>query len=305
MSSILSTINSYRRRFARTTIEASLAERVLLWLAVLVVLFVSLFPFYWMLYTSLVPASRLYLTDPQLLLPGMTLTSPLPEVTWANYEALLTAESIPFVQYFINSVVIAVISAALGLVFSIFGAYSFARLEYPGQALFSRGVLVTYMFAGILMVIPIYQILIWLGLVNTHAGVILTHFTFVIPLGLYMLGNFFRSIPQEIEEAALMDGYSRLEVIRKITIPMSMPAIIAVYLYSFILSWNEYLYAKILLKDSELYTLPIGIENIQNAFQNVWGEVMAASILTTIPVLVMFLYLQRYLVEGLNFGSMD
>lgn len=305
MGALREAVASYRRRFRRGTIAASPIERLGLWLALLGVLVVTLFPFYWMLYTSVVPASRLYLTDPQLLLPGMTLESPLPELTWQNYQDLLSAESIPFVQYFINSVVIATISAALGLVFSIFGAYSFARLEYPGQAIFSRGVLLTYMFAGILMVIPIYQILIWLGLVNTHAGVILTHFTFVIPLGLYMLGNFFRSIPQEIEEAALMDGYSRLEVILKITIPMSTPAIVAVYLYSFILSWNEYLYAKILLKDSELYTLPIGIENLQLAFQNVWGEVMAASILTTIPVLVMFLYLQRYLVEGLNFGSMD
>ncbi|MFB6112107.1 MAG: carbohydrate ABC transporter permease [Halobacteriaceae archaeon] len=303
--SIRSTLAVYRRRFARSTIEASRWERVALYASVLLIVLVSIFPFYWMLYTSLVPASRLYLTDPQLLLPGMTLRSPLPAVTLENYRQLLTAETVPFIQYFINSVVIATISAALGLLFSIFGAYSFARLDYPGQAIFSRGVLVTYMFAGILMVIPIYQILIWLGLVNTRAGVILTHFTFVIPLGLYMLGNFFRSIPQEIEEAALMDGYSRLEVIVKITIPMSLPAIFAVYLYSFILSWNEYLYAKILLKDSELYTLPIGIENIQTAFQNVWGEVMAASILTTIPVLVMFLYLQKYLIEGLNFGSMD
>lgn len=305
MISIRSTLAAYRRRFRRSTIEASPLERGAVYVGVALVVFVSLFPFYWMLYTSLVPASRLYLTDPQLLLPGMSVSSPVPNVTWENYRVLLTAESVPFIQYFINSVVIGVTSAALGLFFSIFGAYSFARLEYPGQALFSRGVLVTYMFAGILMVIPIYQILIWLGLVNTRAGVILTHFTFVIPLGLYMLGNFFRSIPQEIEEAALMDGYSRLEVIRKVTIPMSIPAIIAVYLYSFILSWNEYLYAKILLKDNELYTLPIGIENIQDAFQNVWGEVMAASILTTIPVLVMFLYLQKYLVEGLNFGSMD
>lgn len=305
MSDIRDALASFRRRFARSTIEASPWERLAVYASLALVLAISLFPFYWMLYTSLVPASQLYLTDPQLLLPGMTLESPLPDITLINYEQLLTAESVPFVQYFINSVVIATVSAFLGLAFSIFGAYSFARLEYPGQALFSRGVLVTYMFAGILMVIPIYQILIWLGLVNTHLGVILTHFTFVIPLGLYMLGNFFRSVPQEIEEAALMDGYSRFEVILKVTIPMSMPAIIAVYLYSFILSWNEYLYAKILLKDSELYTLPIGIENLQLAFQNVWGEVMAASILTTIPVLVMFLYLQRYLIEGLNFGSMD
>lgn len=284
------------RRVRRTTIEAPWYERVLFSLAVGVVLLLTLFPFYWMVYTSFVPETELYNIPPALLPP---------QVTLANYEVLLGAESVPFVQYFINSIVIATISAALGLLFAVFGAYSFARLEYPGRGVFSRGVLLVYMFAGILMVVPIYQILVWLGLVNTRLGVVLVHFTFVIPLGLYMLGNFFRSIPREIEEAALMDGYSRFEVIRKITIPMSMPAIIAVYLYSFILSWNEYLYAKILLRDSRLYTLPIGIENLGTAFENVWGEIMAASILTTIPVLVIFLYLQRYLLEGLRFGSMD
>jgi len=292
----VSSLRSALRRFRRSTIAAPWYERAALYLAVAMVLLVTLFPFYWMLYTSIVPAAELYNIPPELLPP---------QITMENYEVLLGAESVPFVQYFINSIVIATISAALGLVFAVFGAYSFARLEYPGQRVFSRGVLVTYMFAGILMVVPIFQILVWLGLVNTRAGVILVHFTFVIPLGLYMLGNFFRSIPREIEEAALMDGYTRLEVIRKITIPMSMPAIVAVYLYSFMLSWNEYLYAKILLRDGRLYTLPIGIENIQNAFENVWGEVMAASILTTIPVLIIFLYLQRYLVEGLSFGSMD
>lgn len=295
-STPIAAIATLYRRFRRSTIEAPWYERFAFYLAVIAVLALTLFPFYWMVYTSLVPETELYNIPPALLPP---------EVTLANYEVLFGAESVPFIQYFINSIVIATISAALGLVFAVFGAYSFARLEYPGRAVFSRGVLLVYMFAGILMVVPIYQILVWLGLVNTRLGVVIVHFTFVIPLGLYMLGNFYRSIPREIEEAALMDGYSRFEVIYKITIPMSMPAIIAVYLYSFILSWNEYLYAKILLRDSRLYTLPIGIENLGTAFQNVWGEVMAASILTTIPVLVMFLYLQRYLVDGLRFESLE
>ncbi|MFB6197746.1 MAG: carbohydrate ABC transporter permease [Halobacteriaceae archaeon] len=227
-------------QFQRSTIAESPVERAILYVAVIAVVIVSLFPFYWMFYTSIVPPNQLYRIPPSIIPAKMTLI---------NYIKLLGAESIPFLQYFINSLVIATISAGLGLLFAIFGAYSFARLDYPGRSIFSRGVLVTYMFAGILMVIPIFQILVWLGLVNTRLGVILTHFIFVIPLGLYMLGNFFRSIPQEIEEAAMMDGYSRLEVIRKITIPMSMPAIIAVYLYAFLLSWNEYLYAKIVLKD--------------------------------------------------------
>jgi multiple sugar transport system permease protein len=296
LQTILSAVRVFTRRFRRTTIEVPLWERVVFYLAVATVAFVTLFPFYWMLTTSLVPEQWLYQLPPKVF-PT--------ELTTENYDELFGAESVPFVKFFLNSLFIGVTSAALGLGFSIFGAYSFARLKYPGRSLFSRGVLVNYMFAGILMVVPIFQIVVWVDLVNTRLSVILTHFIFTIPLGLYMLGNFFRSVPAEIEEAALMDGYTRFEVIRKITIPMSLPAIVAVYLYSFLLSWNEYLYASIMLRDQQKYTLPIGIEQLQYAFQNVWGDVMAASLVTTIPVLIIFSYLQKYMIEGLSFGSMD
>ena len=298
VGSVRRTLRGIGRRFRRRSIEAPPWERALFYLALAVVAFVSLFPFYWMAVTSFVAEAWLYSLPPEVV--------PSPsDLSVENYDTLLGAETVPFVQYFLNSLFVGTVSAALGLAFSIFGAYSFARLEYPGRTLFSRGVLVNYMFAGILLVIPIFQIIVWLGIVNTRFALILTHFIFVIPLGLYMLGNFFRSIPPEIEEAALMDGYSRIEVIFKITLPMSKPAIVATYLYAFLLSWNEYLYASILLRDQGKYTLPIGIEQLQYAFQNVWGDVMAASLLTTIPVLLIFLYLQKYMVEGLSFGSMD
>jgi multiple sugar transport system permease protein len=298
LGSVRRTLRGIGRRFRRRSIEAPPWERALFYLALAAVAFVSLFPFYWMAVTSFVAEAWLYSLPPEVV--------PSPsDLSVENYDTLLGAETVPFVQYFLNSLFVGTVSAALGLAFSIFGAYSFARLEYPGRTLFSRGVLVNYMFAGILLVIPIFQIIVWLRLVNTRIGIVLTHFIFVIPLGLYLLGNYFRSVPREVEEAGLMDGYSRLEVIVRITLPMSKPAIVATYMYAFLLSWNEYLYASILLRDQALYTLPIGIEQMQYAFENVWGDVMAASLLTTIPVLLIFLYLQKYMVEGLSFGSMD
>lgn len=289
---------SLSRRLRRRSIEAPVWERVGFFLTLGLVGFVSVFPFYWMGVTSFVDEAWLYQRTPQLV-PALS------DLSLTNYQTLFGAETVPFVQYFLNSLFIGTVSAALGLAFAIFGAYSFARLEYPGRWIFSRGVLVNYMFAGILLVIPIFQILVTLGLVNNRLGIIVTHFIFVIPLGLYLLGNYFRSIPKEIEEAGLMDGYSRIEVIARITIPMSKPAIVATYMYAFLLSWNEYLYASVILRDQGLYTLPIGIEQLQYAFENVWGDVMAASVVTTIPVLIIFLYLQKYLVEGLSFGNMD
>ena len=291
-------VNDLSHRLRRRSIEAPLWERLAFYLTLAVVGFVSVFPFYWMGVTSLVDETWLYQTTPQAI-PALA------DLSLENYWTLFGSETVPFVQYFLNSLFIGTVSAALGLSFAIFGAYSFARLEYPGRWIFSRGVLVNYMFAGILLVIPIFQILVTLDLVNNRLGIIVTHFIFVIPLGLYLLGNYFRSVPREIEEAGLMDGYSRLEVIARITIPMSKPAIVATYMYAFLLSWNEYLYASVILRDQGLNTLPIGIEQLQYAFQNVWGDVMAASVVTTIPVLFIFLYLQRYLVEGLSFGNMD
>jgi len=286
----------FRLTITRARIESSIWEQVLVYLAVGVSLVVALFPFYWMAVSSLVPQSNLYQMPPSLIPTDISLES---------FRVVLFAESFPFFRYLFNSTVIGLIAATLATTISIFGAYSFARLEYRGRGFFARGVLVSYMFAGILFVVPIFQIVVWLGLVNQLVGLIAVHFIFMIPLALYLLGNYFRGIPREIEEAAMVDGYSRLEVIFYITIPMSMPAIIAVFLYAFLLSWNEYLYASILLRSTELFTLPIGIDNLQNSFNQVWGRVMAASLLTTLPVLVMFLYLEKYMMSGLSFGSMD
>ena len=289
-------VHQFRLTVTRSRIESSVWERAVLYLAVGATLVVTLFPFYWMLVSSIVPQSNLYQIPPSIVPTDISLNS---------YRVILFAETFPFFRYLINSTLIGLVAATLATTISIFGAYSFARLEYYGRGFFARGVLVSYMFAGILFVVPSFQIVVKLGLLDAHVGLIGVHFIFMIPLALYLLGNYFRSIPREIEEAAMIDGYSRLEVILYITIPMSMPAIVAVFLYAFLLSWNEYLYASILLRSSELFTLPIGIEALQNSFNQVWGRIMAASLLTTLPVFVMFLYLEKYMMAGLSFGSMD
>lgn len=290
------TVRQFQLTITRARIESSLVEKTILYLAVGFSLFISLFPFYLMTVASFTPRKFLYKTPPEIVPTEFTLES---------IQVVLIAESFPFVQYFLNSAFVGLTAAILAVTISIFGAYSFARLEYRGRGIFARGVLVAYMFAGIVFVVPLFQMVVWAGVVNSHVGVIGVHFVFMIPLGLYLLGNFFRSIPKEIEEAAMIDGYSRFEVLLYIIIPMSMPAIVAVFLYTFLLSWNEYLYASIFLNSSELFTLPLGIERLPQSFDQAWGQVMAASLLTTLPVFVMFLYLEKYMLTGLKFGSMD
>ena len=273
---------------------ASLGEKVAFYLSTALVLGISLYPFYIMVKTSLLPASELYSLPPELLVEKVSL---------GHYRTLFSSNNFPFLTFMRNSLIVATTTAILSVIFSTFGAYSFARLDYPGRKLFSRGVIIVYMFSGILLVVPLYQVIIWLNLIDTLASLVLTYLVQSLPLTLYLLGNYFRSVPSEIEEAAMIDGYSRLEVILKVTIPMSAPAIAVAFVYAFLIGWNEYLFASIFLKSRAKYTIPIGMEKINAAFQTVWGDVLAAAVVTTIPVVLLFFYLEKYIVGGMNYES--
>ncbi|WP_227354881.1 carbohydrate ABC transporter permease [Haladaptatus salinisoli] len=290
------TVDGFKSAFGRNHIETSRWERLVFYLSIAVTLFVSLFPFYWMVMTSFMNESAIYSLPPTLVPRDLTLK---------HYESVFSPQTFPFVTYFKNSLIISVITGGLSVVVATFGAYSFARLEYRGRGLFSRGVLLVYMFSGILLVVPLFQIVVWLGLVDKPGSLIITYLVQTLPVSLYMLGNYFRSVPPEIEEAAMMDGYSRLEVIFRITLPLSAPAIVAVFIYTFMIAWNEYLFASIFLRSQSNYTLPIGLEALSTGFHQVWGQIMAASLMTSIPIIVMFVYLEKYMVEGLTFGSVE
>lgn len=277
-------------------IETTLSERIVFATMLGLSLVVSLFPFYYMTVASLTPEASLYSLPPTLI-PE--------EITFAHYRTVFGPETFPFVTYFWNSLIVATITAGASVIVATFGAYSFARLDYRGRGVFSRGVLIVYMFSGILLVVPMFQVIVWLGFVDSLSALFITYLVQTLPVSLYMLGNYFRSIPQEIEEAAIMDGYSRLEVIFKITLPLSAPAIVAVFFFTFMIAWNEYLFASIFLETRGVFTLPIGIEALASGFNQVWGEIMAASLLTSVPLIVMFVYLEKFMIEGLTFGAVE
>lgn len=293
---LTTTVDGFRAAFGRSRIETSLWERAVFYLAVGVTLVVSLFPFYWMVVTSFMNESAIYSLPPTIVPTDLTLK---------HYKSVFSPETFPFVTYFKNSLIISLITSGMSVLVAMFGAYSFARLEYPGRGLFSRGVLLVYMFSGILLVVPLFQVVVWLGLVDKPSSLIITYLVQTLPVSLYMLGNYFRSVPPEIEEAAMMDGYSRLEVIFRITLPLSAPAIVAVFMFTFMISWNEYLFASIFLRTQSNFTLPIGLEAISTGFHQVWGQIMAASLMTSIPIILMFIYMEKYMVEGLTFGSVE
>jgi len=219
-----------------------------------------------------------------------------------------TGDIFPFPRYFRNSVVLSSIAALLSVSVAIFGAYSFSRLQYRGRGYVQRGVLLVYMFGGILLLIPLYKVAVSIGLLSTPTGtftaLLIVYMVQTLPVSLYMLGNYFRTIPFSIEEAALIDGLSRIQTIRRIIIPLSIGAIATVYIYSFMIAWNEYLFASVFLKSfKDIYTLPLGLRALFTSKNAIWDRIMSASMLTSIPVIVMFMAVQKRLVGGLSTGG--
>lgn len=264
--------------------------------ALVLTMVVALFPFYVMLVTSLSPDDAIYSSDPSLLPEAVTLS---------HYTVLFGSETFAFTSYFLNSAIVASVTASFSLVVGVIGAYSFTRLTFPGNGFVRRGVVVVYMLSSITVIVPLFQVIASLGLVDTRLSLFITYTVSTLPLTLYMLWNYFESLPVEIEEAAMLDGYSRLETIFQIVVPLSLPVLVAAFLFAFKIAWNEYIFASVFLKSQAKLTLPIGIEQMNANFQNVWGQVMAASFLTTLPIIIMFLYLEQYMVEGLTAGGVE
>lgn len=287
---------SFRMVFRNGGIETSIWEKLAFYGSLVLLVAFTMFPFYVMVLTSLTSSAELY-TIPFDPFPG--------SYTLEHYRYVFSSDAFPFLTYLKNSLIVAGVTSGLAVIVSTFGGYSFARLDYPGRGLIARGVLVVYLFAGIILVVPLFRVIATLGLVDSLGSLMISYIVVVLPLSLYLLGNYFRSIPKEIEEAALVDGYSRLETIFRITLPLSAPAIVSVFLFAFIIAWNEYLFASIFLKSPENYTLTIGIEYLNVQFERVWGRIMAASVATSLPVVVFFLYLEKYLVEGLTAGGVE
>jgi len=207
-----------------------------------------------------------------------------------------------FGGFLMNSALVSVATVIITLFFAVPGAYAVARLKFPGQAFLSRSILLIYMVPMIVLVIPLYAIFSQLGIRNTLWGLLLVYPATTIPVALYMLQGYFRGIPAELEEAGLMDGLTRLNVIRKITLPLALPALGSVALYVFMIAWNEFLFALMFIDSVDLFTLSRGINELQSS-EVPRQHLMAGAVIATVPVLALFLWFERFLVAGLTAGS--
>ena len=265
---------------------------VLRMLALLPFLVFVLFPFYWIIITS-------FKTDLQIQ-QYSSIFWPTPW-TIEQYQTLLYKT--PYLTWFRNTVIVATASTMVSVGLAAMAGYALARLKFFGAGALTTILLITYLLPGALLFIPLYRILTNLGIINTHLALIATYPTFLMPFATWVMLGYYRSLPVDLEDAAMIDGASRLGAFLRITLPLAAPALLSVTLFAFTNAWNEFLFAFVFITSERLKTLPIGLQLLVFGDIYPWGQLMSASLLMAIPVMVIYIYAQRYLVEGLTAGS--
>jgi len=246
-----------------------------------------------MISTSFKPLQEIFVFPPTFLPEDFTLE---------NFARLF--EQTRFLRYFQNSVIVSLATVALTITIGSAGAYSLTRFNFYGREKIASLILFTYMFAPIMIVIPFYVLIKKIGLANTHAALIMAYTALCLPFSLWLLRAFFQSIPLALERAAFIDGASRFQAVVYVVLPLALPGIIATSIFTFILAWNDYIFVRILITSDELKTLSVGIADLYNATVIDWGMIMAGSMLITVPVLIFFVFVQRYLIAGWGAGAM-
>lgn len=267
----------------------SLLGSLVTWPLVLIIAF----PLLWMVITSVKPQAELFATPPSLI-PN--------EITFEHYRRLL--EDTPFLQYFANSLILAVSTTILVVAVSVLGAYSLVRFAYRGRETLASLVLFTYLLPSVVLISPLYLMLVGIGLANTLPSLIIAYTTFALPYALWLLRSFMAGIPEDLESAAMVDGASRIGAFVDVVIPQALPGIISTALFTFILAWNEYLYALVLVNSDEARPLTTGVMNMLiTAFNIEWSLLMAASVMMSVPLIIIFAFLQNYLTSGFGAGG--
>ena len=255
---------------------------------------VTLFPFYWMLITSLKPNQELY----NARIFPLVVYSP----TLEHYIDLLTQTR--FLSWTANTLLVAVVTTIISLTLGTMAAYPLARMNFPGAAVIAIGIAATYLVPQTLLFIPMADLMNRLGLVNSLWSVILTYPTFLIPFCAWLLMGYFKTVPRELEEAARIDGAGRFAAMVRIVLPLSVPGLLSAGIFAFTLSQNEFLYALIFLTKSEIRTVPVAaIAELIRGDVFYWGQLMAAALLGSIPVAIIYSFFVEHYVAGLTAGS--
>jgi len=265
---------------------------------ILIILCLTLFPFYWMILTSFKPRTELFTLPPDWIPKTPTLKN--------YYDVLFSvkAERLNFITYFKNSVIVCITVVALTLILAVPAGYSFSRFRFGGRRAVLNLVLISQMLPIVMLLIPFYIAFRKLGLLNTYICVILPYLVFTLPFSMWMLKGYFDTIPTELEDAAMVDGCTKLGAMGKVILPNILPGIIATIIVAFMMAWDEYIIALTLLARDEMRTLPPGIVlSFVGEFEIRWGPMMAASVIISLPVMLIFAFLHKHLIAGLTAGA--
>jgi multiple sugar transport system permease protein len=287
--------------FAQVRPVPMIKRAAVVYLPVAALLVITLFPFYWMAITAFKPNDEFYNTA---ISPFVVL-----HPTLDHFVYLFTKTHFP--DWLRNTMVVAIVATLLSLVASVMAGYSLGRLRYPGANWLGWAIFVTYLVPPTLLFLPLtavianFNIFGWEPhLLNSIWSLILTYPTFLVPFGTWLLIGYFKSIPHELEESALVDGATRLQAMLRITIPLALPGLLSVGIFSFTLSWNEFIYALVFLSDVTTKTVPVGvISELIAGDQYFWAELMAGALLGSVPVAIVYSFFVEYFVSGLTAGA--
>lgn len=253
----------------------------------------ALIPIIYMVSTSLKSISEILTASRATLFPVDATAEGYVNV-WTKY---------PFFTYIKNSFFVVLISTFVSVLFSTLAGYGFSRFNFCGRSALLMFILITQMFPSVMLYVPYYKLLSLYGLSNTHTGLILVYVGSVIPFCSWMMYGYFNSISQELDESAMIDGCGRIRTFWQIVLPLTLPGLISTVIYAFIHNWNEYMFAMIFTNSDMLRTLPVAIGQMSKSYSIYWNELMAASTISSIPLMVMFLFLQRFFISNMTSGA--
>jgi multiple sugar transport system permease protein len=267
------------------------------WIYLVVLVLFAILPMIWMFLTS-IKTQFAALQYPPAWIPTT--------VTFEQYDRLLSPTGEvghEFLRYMWNSIWISSATTVIGVAIAVPAAYAFSRFRFPGRRILFFSVLFRNMFPAVVFLMPLFVMMRFLHLVNTQTSLIITYLTFGLPLSIWLLKGFYDNIPIQLEQAARIDGATRFQAFILVVMPLSAPGIVATAIYSFITAWNEYVYALTFLNDDDKLTLPVGLQRFFTEYATNWPGLMAASFIMSVPVVALFLVLQKYFVRALTEGA--
>lgn len=272
-----------------------LPNQLLIYISLAILMLFTLLPNLWLVSSSLKTDEEIFNIVPNWIPKVFTLD---------HYRWLFSETGLDLGTLMYNSIFVSAVTAIVTCVFAATGGYALGRFNFPGSKIIGFLLLLSQMFQGPLIMIPWYQMAADWGILNTKLVLILIYGTATIPIGVWLMMGFFKTLPKELEESAMIDGCNKWQIFTKIYFPLVRPGLVAVLLYSFILSWNDYQYALILTSSIDAKTVQLGIAELMDSMGKAnWGGIMAAGVATTIPIIILFAFIQKQLIEGLTAGS--